>query len=218
VNYAPERTPTVSDLSLSTVSGDPSFVFSVQLVGPAQEDLEWLRPLWILCGQKKQFEVRSKDLTFPGGYKALLEKLKDANKRGVLDYWPAFEGASDSYVIRLAPGTVAALEETVKPAPRTPCRQITVQSREIDLRNRANFDLVVARIEDVEDVAESYLTQLRSKPTKKQRRACTCQLQRILLLRGAELSRWLYGSISLRIGSPLPSDFWTAPYPGNVCG
>jgi hypothetical protein len=55
------------------------------------------------------------------------------------------------------------------------------------------------------------LHQIRNNPTKGQRRACMCQLHRVMLLRGPELRRDLFGSICLRLGSPLPEDFWTLP-------
>jgi len=88
-------------------------------------------------------------------------------------------------------------------------RQVTIDGKEVDLRNRANFDLVNARIEDVEAVTQSYLHQLRNSPIRGQRRACMCQLHRVMLLRGPELHRDLFSSICLRLGSELPEDFWS---------
>lgn len=118
--------------------------------------------------------------------------------------------------IALTPETLkdfrAEPREKQKPGPKTNATQITVDGKETDLRNRANFDLLNGRIEDVENVAESYLHQFRIEGvTKGQRRRLICELHRVMLLRGKELSRPLYGSICLRLGMPLPPDFWHLP-------
>jgi hypothetical protein len=100
-------------------------------------------------------------------------------------------------------------------------RQITLaDGSKVDIRNRANFDLLIARIEEVEAVAQSYLHQYRVKGvTKGQRRRLICELHRAMLLRGKDLSRALYGSICLRVGAPLPPDFWTvSSFRGNGSG
>jgi hypothetical protein len=66
-------------------------------------------------------------------------------------------------------------------------------------------------------VTESYLHQLRNRSTKSQRRACMCQLHRVMLLRGPQLRRDLFGSVCLRLGAPLPADFWHLPNVGKTC-
>jgi hypothetical protein len=116
----------------------------------------------------------------------------------------------DEYEITFYTKGVELSREEPKP-PRQVHRQITIEGKQIDVRNRANFDLLNARIEDVENLSQSYLHQMRSQPTKRQRRRLTCELQRVMTLRGKDLSRPLYGSVCLRLGMPLPADFWHLP-------
>jgi len=118
-----------------------------------------------------------------------------------------------THFIILTPTTWERLKEKLRerPSRKTNARQVTVEGKEFDLRNAVNFALIRGRIEDVENVAQSHLHQLRQHTTKRQRRRLLLELHRVMLLRGEELSRPLYGSMCLRLGMPLPADFWHLP-------
>jgi len=177
---------------------------------------EWLRKAWKHYSRAGTFDVD------------MAQWLRDyPNLREVMDkpseYFEALaipgttlpDGVTPALVtVRIEPKILEALkaEPREKPGPKSNNRQLTIEDKAIDLRNRANFDLLDARIEDVENVAQSYLHQFRIEGvTKGQRRRLICELHRVMLLRGKELSRPLYESICLRLGMPLPADFWTLP-------
>jgi hypothetical protein len=149
-------------------------------------------------------------------YEELVKQFHNTDPK-MVEAWPNQEYGTDEH------GQPNALSVIVKPLglqqlkeePQEVRRQVTIDGTRVDLRNRSNFDLVNTGIEQVEVVAQSYLTQLRNKPIKKVRRACKCQLQRIMLLRGPELHCGLYASICLRIGAPLPPYFWYIPPEGD---
>jgi hypothetical protein len=176
---------------------------------------EWLVRAWRHHGKTTQFDLDMQEWLeeYPD-----LSKLIEASNGVLLDAWPVpgiilEDGKTPAvYTIQLKPRTLEFLQASrEKPGPKTHDRQITIQGKQIDLRNRANFDLLNAHIEDTENVSQSYLHQFRSEPTKRQRRRLTCELHRVMVLRGREFSRPLYGSICLRLGIPLPEDFWCLP-------
>ena len=176
---------------------------------------EWLARAWRHHGKTSQFDMDMQRWLeeYPD-----LSNLIEASNGSLLDAWAApgiilEDGKTPAvYTIQLKPRTSELLQASrEKPGPKTHTRQVTVQGKEFDTRNGVNFALVHARIQDVENVAHSYLHQFRSDPTKRQRRRLLLELHRVMLLRGKELSRPLYGSISLRLGMPLPEDFWCLP-------
>ena len=190
----------------------------VSLGEPTGNPPEWLIRTWTYAGKRQDYVALSND--WNSEYPDLATRLQDAVKVGWIDGeskpLPTPENPNatpDTHWIRLKPRTLEILRTTTKekPGPKTNTRQVTVEGKQIDLRNRANFDLLKAAIQDVENVAHSYLHQFAQDPTKRQRRRLTCELQRVMTLRGQELSRSLYGSICLRLGMPLPPDFWTLP-------
>jgi hypothetical protein len=171
---------------------------------------EWLARTWRHHGKTTQFDLDMQQWLeeYPD-----LSKLIEASNGSLLDAWPVPDGKTPAvYTIQLKPRTSELLQASrEKPGPKTHTRQVTVEGKEFDIRNGVNFALVHARIQDVENVAHSYLHQFRSEPTKRQRRRLLLELHRVMLLRGKELSRPLYDSISLRLGMPLPEDFWCLP-------
>jgi len=173
------------------------------------EDIEQFRQLWRLHGCKSNFEVFRRDCVGVDWAK-MIQWLKtlpivDAHPSAYLDS----EELPVSCTIRVKPYTMQQLKEG-KEAPR---RQITIGQTRVDLRNRANYDLVVAKVPDLETVVGSYITQLQSGPTKRQKRAILCQLLRVLLVRGCDLSPWLRGQVCLWTKAPLPDDYFRAPLP-----
>lgn len=97
-----------------------------------------------------------------------------------------------------------------KQVPRV--RQLTVEGREYDLRNMVNYELMVARTEDVEAVAKSYLFNMNHERNKKVFRACQRELQRVLLLRGKDLSMVLLDDIKLKLAGYLTEVWADLPY------
>ena len=205
---------TETDAALVSTSGTEVFMglgpAPIQFKRPSAEEIKWLCPVWLACGGKEEFDVFPSDWTGEGGYQALVQHLQDAEKRELLVVSPIDQVQPNEGVhVMLFPGTARTLEEETEARKRrSVSRQVTVGGKGVDLRNRANFDLFGADMEDVENVTHSYLHQLRSDPTKGQRRRLICELHRVMLLRGRELSRRLYGSLCLRLGMPLPPDFW----------
>jgi hypothetical protein len=189
-----------------------------RFLGGDSEPPEWLLRTWTFAGKKPQYEAYASD--WFEEYPDLTERVKDATEQGLIDGvskplpTPEYPHPTpDVHWINVKPRTLEKLKAQTreKPGPKTNATQLTIQGREIDPRNRANLDLIVADIENVENLAHSYLHQFRSEPTKRQRRRLTCELQRVMTLRGQDLSRSLYGSICLRLGMPLPADFWHLP-------
>ena len=171
--------------------------------------------IWEANGKRAQFDMVRKD--WPENYLdhvALIGKIAPT----ILESWwnPDSKNADGNFTlitVRFTPLGLKMIRELTqehkdKPGPKTNRTQITIDGQKVDLRNRDNWILVTADIKEVENVAASYLHQLRNEPTKRVRRACLVQLQRLMLLRGKEINRDLYGSICLRLGYPLPSDFW----------
>jgi len=176
---------------------------------------EWLQRAYQHYGRARKFDL---DMQYwIQEYPNLLDLIHVANGP-LLEALPIpgttlEDGKTPALVtVSLMPRTLELLRASrQKPGPKSNRTFVTIEGREIDLRNRCNFDLFHAHIEDVENVAESYLHQLRNETTKGQRRACMCQLHRVLLLKGPELRRDLLGSILLRLGMSLPPDFWHLP-------
>jgi len=164
-----------------------------------------------IASNKKTLDVTGTRLESILGqeWSAALDGMVEA---GYLLAWGERQDEAGTYTLTL---TTRALEivKTARAALKAHVRQVTVEGgKRIDIRNRANFDLLQADIREVEAVAQSYLHQFRIEGvTKGQRRRLICELHRVMLLRGKELSRPLYGSICLRLGTPLPPDFWTLP-------
>jgi len=78
-----------------------------------------------------------------------------------------------------------------------------IDARKVDLRNRANFDLIIADIKDVESAVLAWLHEYRSTENKRVKRAAMLTLTRVLLLRGRELSTDIYDTINLRLRGQL---------------
>jgi hypothetical protein len=176
---------------------------------------EWLWKTWTHYSRKGTFDIDMAQ--WIAVYPNLLELMGSSD--GSFEALPnpgmtLEDGVTPALVtITVAPQTLEQLRAAPRerPGPKTNRTQLTIDGREIDLRNVVNASLVSARVEDVENVAHSYLHQFRSSPTKRQRRRLTCELQRVLTLRGKDVSHPLYGSICLRLGMPLPEDFWSLP-------
>ena len=185
------------------------------------DDLSWLTPIWEFYGKQKDFEMICGD--WPDNYLELVRLLQTADQN-IVKGWPSAESGTDqaghpnAWSVRIRPLGVKMLQER----PRQVHRQVTVDGVKFDVRSRVNFELLNADIEQVHVVAESYLTQLRNKPNLRTRKRLKCELHRVMMLRGPELRRDLYGSICLRIGADLPPDFWHIPQellpnPPTVC-
>jgi hypothetical protein len=58
------------------------------------------------------------------------------------------------------------------------------------------------------DTVEGDLSQIRNTRNMRVRHRLKAELHDIILLRGKDLPRDVYGSICLRLGMPLPPDFW----------
>ncbi len=177
---------------------------------------EYLARSWQHHGKARSYDLEVEQ--WLGEYPNLLD-LIDADDGSLFDARPNSgtmldDGKTPALItIALKPRTLERLKAATRerPGPRSNNRQLTIEGKEIDLRNRANFDLVNADIRNVENLARSYMHQFRTRPTKRQRRRLICELDRLMLLRGQELSRPLYDSICLRLGMEVPPDFWHLP-------
>ena len=196
---------------------------------------EWLARAWQHYGKARSFDL---DMEYwLSEYPNLLDLIDASNgslfKALSVPGTMLDDGKTPALTtIGLMPRTLEQLKAATreKPGPKTHERQITLATGEkVDLRNRANFDLVEADPRDVDNVARSYLHQFRTRPTKRQRRRLIIELHRVMLLKGQQLSRSLYGSICLRLGMELPPYFWHLPREmllpqnmretaGSVCG
>jgi len=180
--------------------------------------------IWELNGKRTQFDMMRKE--WPENYldwmiltgKVVPTMLKAWSNQDSKDE----DGRFSFITVRFTPLGLKLMRELgeglkmMREGPKTHRRQITIEGKEIDLRNRANFDIAVAGIKEVEGVAQSYLTQLRNRPNKRVRRRLKCELQRVLLMRGPELNRWLYGSVCLWTGAGMPPDFFTSTPPEGL--
>jgi hypothetical protein len=177
---------------------------SITIIPPSTEETfirDTLKELWEAYEKKQEFDVCKID--FPVNWGSLVKRLLNVPSI-ILEAWPdkllGFdeEGQPKVVRVRLRPHglqQLRELQEKQKPGPKTNRTQITINGKEIDLRNRAWFDIVSAQIKDLEFVVANLLIQLTEEPTKRVQRACTCMLQRILLLRGRDLNRELYGAV-----------------------
>jgi hypothetical protein len=174
-----------------------------------------LSRLWKFYGHKNQFDVLRKDWQEFDEYVKILRLADPGTMLDVLlnnDFGTNEAGEPNAVTVRLKEIGVRRLLERkqLQEQPRQVHRQATIKigDSKIDLRNRANYDLVTADITMVAAVAESYLTQLRNRPDIRTRKRLKCELLRVMMLRGKELQRELYGTVCLWTGSRLPRDFW----------
>ncbi len=147
-----------------------------------------LRRVWQHYGRKAEFDVHLSDWS---AEEDLMQLLKDAKAANKLEAWPNRDVCDENgnpmlVTVRLRPSTVDALRQETRQPLR---RQVTIEGKEIDLRNGANHEILGARIEDLASVTKSYLSNLRNDPEPKVRRASQIRLHKVLLLRGGDFER-----------------------------
>jgi len=189
---------------------------AVRDVGAATESPQGLvETLASIYDAGPDFDVRRGDMPAGADWGQIVGELKKSPDVDCA-YDPRQSGEDGlpwSVHVRIKPLVWVKMRE--KPRREVRC-QIKIGKAKVDLRNQANYDLVVAKVPDLETVTGSYLTQLQSGPTKRQRRAILCQLLRILLLRGSDLNPWLRGQVCLWTKAPLPADYFKTPLPPGL--
>jgi hypothetical protein len=172
---------------------------AIRFKRPAGNELDWLLRIWQFyrCPTKR-FIVREADCE---GWAALVTHLEEAQKQGHLDVWETEQHDKLSREVQLSAGTLVTFQEQTRAS--KPVRQITVDGRGFDLRNKANFDLAGAHIEDVVNATYGWLHEFRNTRNKRVKRAAMLTLTRVLLLRGRELPSDLYDTINLRLRGQL---------------
>jgi hypothetical protein len=146
----------------------------------------------------REYEILDNFDIFPSG---LGRQIEDAKRHGLLSE-VADWGGEGHKTWRFTP-TSDFIRQWRELRQQPVHRQVTVDGRAVDLRNRANFDLLNADIKDVENVAYSWLHELRTTANKRVKRGVKLALQRTLLLRGRQLPQDLYDTINLRIRGQL---------------
>ena len=101
-------------------------------------------------------------------------------------------------------------ENQQKPGPKTNATQITVNGRTRYMSDRARM-ILDAQPELLAETAYEDLNRMRNTRNKKLGRHLVAELHDIMLLRGKDLPKPLYGSLCLRLGTRLPEDFWHLP-------
>jgi len=206
---------------LSTTQSSTRIFFSRP---PSDGSLEWLRRVWLACGgvkRKDEFDVFADDWKGELGYPALLKLLKGAEAKGYLAAIPSSTQPDIVTHVKLFPGCLRTLEEMTeqkqasrqKPGPKTSTRQVTAIQEDgarikYDTRIGRVFNILHADSEVLADVAYGDLNQFRNTQNKRVRRRLKAEVRDMMMLRGKDLPRDLYGSVCLRLGMPLPSDFW----------
>lgn len=126
-------------------------------------------------------------------------------------------GENEYEIVFLTKGVELSLEEMPQPPTRpgvkTCGRQFTATQEDgtrvkYDTRIGRVFNILHADSEVLADVAYGDLNQFRNTQNKRVRRRLKAELRGMMLLRGRDLPRDLYGSVCLRLGMPLPPDFW----------
>jgi hypothetical protein len=215
-------TSTDGELAVSTTKTTTKIFFN----RPTSDgSLEWLHSVWLACGGgkgKDEFEVFADDWKGELGYPALVKLLKGAEEKGYLAAIPDMIQPDIVTHVKLFPGCLRTLEEITerlkqasrdKPGPKTNARQITTTQEDgtrvkYDTRIGRVFNILHADSEVLADVAYGDLNQFRNTQNKRVRRRLKAELRDMMMLRGKDLPRDLYGSVCLRLGMPLPSDFW----------
>lgn len=97
-----------------------------------------------------------------------------------------------------------------KPGRKSHETQITIEGKTRYMSDRVRM-ILDATPKVLADTAQGNLAQIRNTQNKKVRRRLLAELHDIALLRGEDLPRHVYGSLCLRLGMPLPPDFWSLP-------
>lgn len=167
---------------------------------------QWLLRTFDFYGRKQTYEIHA--WNWEGEYPNLWQLVQDASKIGIInsrstpDPDPRYpDGTPNEHYIILKPTTWERLKQAVrqKPGPKTNLRQISVDDEKFDVRSGRVFMLLRARAQDLENIAYSFLHQLRTTEVEKVRRRMRGELKDMLLLRGSDLPRPLYDTINLRL-------------------
>jgi hypothetical protein len=145
----------------------------------------WLARTWRHAGRKGEFDV---DLTqwleeYPD-----LVKLIEACDGSTIDAWPRAD-LPQTYTIRLKPRTLELLQAQLqqKPGPKTCNRQITVDGKHVDIRNKRGLMMLNSPIENLLALAEVSIEELAREIDPKVRRAHVMYLRDLIGFRGHEL-------------------------------
>jgi len=142
----------------------------------------------------------------PEKLNVLLEVESDSDARARLHYLTKAKYLKtdaypheNQYEIEFLAKAVELAKEADKKVQEISPRQMTINGQKLDTRTRAIFELLSARPDDLETVARSYLWNMRSSNVKRVIRASQRELQRLVLLRGRDLSADLMGVVRLRL-------------------
>jgi hypothetical protein len=96
-----------------------------------------------------------------------------------------------------------------RPGPKSHATQITTLEG-VKYNTRSDYVRMIldADLKVLADTVEGDLSQIRSAKNKRVRRRMLSELHDVVALRGKDLPRDQYGSLALRLGMPLPPDFW----------
>jgi hypothetical protein len=175
---------------------------AVEQVAPVPE---WLIRTWTISGKKLTYDVYLND--WASEYPDLTDQVKAAVDAGIID--AEITPQTCLIILNRNPRTLELLRAASRerPGPKTHATQITVDGKTRYMSDRVRM-ILDADLQTLTDTAEGDLSQIRNSRNKKVRRRMLSELHDIVLLRRIDLPRDLYGSICLRLGMPLPPDFW----------
>jgi hypothetical protein len=168
---------------------------------------EWLVRTWAMSGKKLTYDVYFND--WAAEYADLTGQIRAAVEAGIID--AEIQPHSCVIILNRNPRTVELLRvaSRERPGPRTHGTQITTpDGTKYNTRSDYVRMILDADINILTDTVQGDLSQIRNSQNKKVRRRMKSELHDIILLRGNELPRDVYGSTCLRLGMPLLPEFW----------
>jgi hypothetical protein len=168
---------------------------------------EWLVRTWAISGKKLTYDVYLDD--WASEYPDLTDQVKVAVDAGIID--AEIRPGSCLIILNRNPRTHELLRgaSRERPGPKTHATQITT-SDGTKYNTRSDYVRMIldADPDILTGTVEGDLSQIRNDRNKRVRRRLKAELHDIMLLRGKDLPRDVYGSVCLRLGMPLPADFW----------
>jgi hypothetical protein len=183
---------------------------------PSGNPPEWLIRTWEYYGRKQSYDIQA--WTWEGEYPNLWQLVQDAAKQGIIQVTSGSVSATvpgstpNNHFVILQPVTWERLKQAVRqrPGPKTHQTQITVDGKTRYMSDRVRM-ILDADIPALVDTIEGDLDQIRNTRNMRVRRRLKAELHDVILLRRKDVPRDVYGSVCLRLGMPLPSDFWHIP-------
>jgi len=168
---------------------------------------EWLVRTWTISGKKLTYDVYLND--WASEYPDLPAQVRAAADAGIID--AEITPQTCIIILNRNPRTVELLRvaRRERPGPKTHATQIT-GSDGTKYNTRSDYVRMILDADPniLTGTVEGDLSQIRNTRNKRVRRRMVSELHDIMLLRGKDLPRDVYGSVCLRLGMPLPADFW----------